>query len=144
LDRIYDDEVFEVPPLPAVANSVEGARFRQRLAERPNAEAAVAAIASALAELGWVLPRMADEDGIRFEIPIRDRADANLVGALIYPLFRDPDVRPLPALCRQLDRNFDATAPKTTAKAVLPEDYKGPDNIADVYLRHTPLLDLFE
>lgn len=143
IERIYDDDAFEVPRPPAVAHSSEGARYQLRLAERSDPKLAVRALAEALSEFSWNLPH-AVGDGLTFEVPVRDRANNDQVSALIYPLFHDDSVRPLPALSRRLDRNFAATAPRPGAKPVSPHEYKGAENVADVYLRDTPLLALFE
>lgn len=120
------------PPVPPICNSIEGARYRDKLnayIAKAHDAAQTDDFVDALIEC---MPKPGTGEGI-FE------AKARLTNAeieqLIVPFYDYPDH--FRALKRQLDRNLEAQ------RGVLPKDYKG-DNAAFAYLKDTPLLELEE
>jgi hypothetical protein len=118
------------PPLPPICDSIEGARYRDRLIKYINTAHDQTVSDEFVDALIECMPRFPPSEGI-FE------ATATLTGdeveRLIAPFYRHDDF--FKSLKKTLDRNL------THQKDVMPSDYKG-DNVTYAYLRDTPLLDL--
>ena len=134
----------EVPPPPALCNTIEGARYRDMLAkagqagnDRNMSITAIHMISESLAVIARYAP---SEDG-DVTVPITQFIDklGVAVGQVIQPYFAENDYNHFKKLRDRLNINFNATH-RTTP--VWPEDYKG-DDVVETYLGGTPLEALF-
>lgn len=134
----------DVPPPPALCNTIEGARYRDMVARQGQGRAdrhmsisALHTISESLAVLAGVASR---SDG-EVLVPISHFLEnpGASVSAVIAPFFAPNDYNHFKALRDRLNANLNATH-RTTP--VFPEDWRGED-VAEVYLGGTPLLDLF-
>lgn len=160
---LYDLDFFfdEVPKPPIVCNSLEGAQYRDYLREigyrvnnRHIQEIAQNTIVQALHSFLEVLPPLPRDTGTTWgTTPLNERVDSGAIEAIILPFYslETKENRLFKALKEQLDRNLCAVSglPYTPSNAVsdkmcLPADYAGEDNVASLYLAHTPLLDVLE
>ncbi|MCT8327935.1 type IV secretory system conjugative DNA transfer family protein [Acidimangrovimonas sediminis] len=134
----------EIPPPPALCNTVEAARYRDMLArigqargDRTMSLSALEIISDALAPIAHAVPPC--EGDVLVEVTQFTHPLGQTVQDVIAPFFRDNDYRHFKRLRDRLDANLAATH---RGSPVLPVDYKGAD-IVDTYLRGTPLKDLF-
>ena len=143
---LYDAEGLspEIPPPPPLHNTVEAARYRDRLAkletarrDRGMAEEALRTISESLAPIAQAAPPMVGEvlvDISQFLDPMGET-----VQAVIAPYFRDRDYDLFKPLKDRLSLNLQATH---RSNPVFPRDYRGED-VVEVFLKGTPLERLF-
>ncbi len=134
----------DIPPPPALCNSIEGARYRDMLArrgqarhDRPMLEEALATISAALAPIARAVPPLEGE--VLVEVTQFTQPLGQTVQSVIAPFFRDSDYQHFKALREVLDANLAATH---RTNPIFPVDYKH-DDVVDTYLRGTLLKDLF-
>lgn len=135
----------EVPPPPALCNTIEGARYRDMIArlgqgraDRNMSLSALRSISEGLAVIGSLVPKSQGD----VMVPIGHFLDqpGTVVSAVIAPFFAPNDYNHFKSLRDRLNANLNATH-RTTP--VFPEDWRG-DDVAAVYLSGTPLLELFD
>lgn len=135
----------EIPPLPALCNTVEGARYRDMLARLGQARndrvmviSALETISGSLATIAEVAPPI-DGDVLvaitQFAHPLNEA-----VQNVIAPFFGDNDYNHFKGLRERLDSNLTRTH---RTQPVFPRDYKG-DDVVDAYLGGTILHALFD
>jgi len=134
----------DIPPPPPLHNTVEAARYRDQLAQLETArrdpgmtKEALQTISESLAPIAQAVPPMEGQvlvDVAQFLEPMGET-----VQAVIAPFYRDRDYDLFKPLKNHLLRNLEATH---RTNPVLPRDYRGNDAV-EVYLRGTPLFDLF-
>ena len=134
----------DVPPPPALCNTVEGARYRDMLARAGQARSdrvmvmtALEIISEALAPIANAVPPI--EGDVLVEVTQFTHPLGQTVQNIIAPFFRDNDYMHFKALRDRLDANLAATH---RTNPIFPVDYKQ-DDIIDTYLRGTYLKDLF-
>ncbi|MCB1469462.1 MAG: ATP-binding protein, partial [Rhizobiaceae bacterium] len=135
----------EVPPPPALCNTVEGARYRDRLArigqaraDRVMVEGALAMIGQSLGTIANAVPPLSGDVMVavtQFLHPL-----GASVEAVIAPFFANNDYHHFKTLRDRLNTNLDRTH---RTNPVFPRDYKGED-VIDAYLQGTRLKALFE
>jgi len=134
----------EVPPPPALCNTVEGARYRDALArmgqarsDRVMVDAALGQIAASLAVIARAAPPI-DGDVLvgvtQFLHPL-----GQAVEDVITPFFAESDYHHFENLKARLNDNLERTR---RTNAIFPRDHKG-DEVVDVYLAGTRLKSLF-
>lgn len=135
----------EVPPMPALCNTVEGARYRDTLAKLGQARTdrvmvtqALDIISQALAPIANAVPPI--EGDVLVEVTQFTHPLGQTVQNVIAPFFQDNDYMLFKALRQRLDANLSATH---RTNPVYPVDYKG-DDVVDTYLRGTHLKELFK
>lgn len=135
----------EIPPLPALCNTVEGARYRDMLAKAGQARSdrvmvtqALEIISQALAPIANAVPAI--EGDVLVEVTQFTHPLGNAVQNVIAPIFADNDYMLFKALRERLDANLAATH---RTNPIYPVDYKG-DDVVDTYLRGTYLKELFK
>jgi hypothetical protein len=131
-----------IPEPPLVCNSLEGARYRDKLSrmtEFPSPDRAREVLVKAFTEFIYSLPSLS-EDG-PFSIPLIELVESpgTAIEALVLPLYDEDGL--FVSLKRRLDHN--AVQASGGKRMLLPTEYKG-DNIAYTYLKDTPLLPLLE
>ncbi len=134
-----------IPPLPALCNTVEGARYRDLLAKAGQARNDPVMVAEALETISLALAPIADavppiQGDVLVEVTQFTHPLGQTVQNVIAPFFADSDYILFRDLRQQLDANLTATH---RSNPVYPVDYKG-DDLIDTYLRGTPLKDLFK
>lgn len=134
----------EIPPPPALCNTVEGARYRDMLAKAGQARSDRAMTAEALDILSQALAPIANavppgEGDVLVEVTQFTQPLGQCVQSVIAPFFQETDYALFKRLRERLDANLQATH-RTTP--VYPADYRG-DDLIDTYLRGTPLTELF-
>jgi hypothetical protein len=158
--HLYDLERFDsqIPPPPAICNSIEGARYRDFLADYSAkvrhpaiADLALDTILASFHEfLSFLPPSHIDEDpfaSISIEQAVPDVREP--LQALILSYYADEIKQAglFQALTKQLDRNAQQASYAVTrsqnADLILPVDFDG-DNPVFTYLKDTPLLDIFD
>ena len=134
----------EIPPLPALCNTVEGARYRDMLARAGQARSdrvmvlsALEIISQSLAAIAQVAPPI--EGDVLVEITQFAHPFGQAVQNVIGPFFDDNGYNHFKALRDRLDANLQRTH---RTKPIYPADYKGTD-VVDTYLGGTLLKDLF-
>ncbi len=134
----------EIPPLPALCNTVEGARYRDMLARAGQARSdrvmvlsALEIISQSLAAIAQVAPPI--EGDVLVEITQFAHPLGQAVQNVIGPFFDDNDYNHFKALRDRLDANLHRTH---RTQPIYPADYKGTD-VVDTYLSGTLLKDLF-
>ncbi len=134
----------DIPPPPALCNTVEGARYRDRLArlgqarsDRTMVEAALLTISDALAPVAQAVPRV--EGDVLVEVTQFTQPLGPVVQNVIAPFFEENGYGHFKALRSQLEANLAATH---RTNPVFPTDYKG-DDLVETYLRGTWLKELF-
>ena len=135
----------EIPPLPALCNTVEGARYRDMLAKAGQARSdrgmvsqALEIISQALAPVANAVPPI--ESDVQVEVTQFVQPLGQTVQNVIAPFFQDNDYQHFKSLRARLDANLTSTH---RTNPVYPTDYKG-DDIVDTYLRGTHLKELFQ
>jgi hypothetical protein len=134
----------EVPPVPALCNTVEGARYRDLLArlaqartDRVMVTAALAQIGESLAVVARAVPNLSGDVLVgvsQFLEPL-----GPTIEAVIAPFYRDTGYIHFKALRERLDQNLERTH---RTNPLLPRDYKGTDAV-ETYLTGTRLKSLF-
>jgi hypothetical protein len=145
--RLLEDEGLssEIPPLPALCNTVEGARYRDMLARTGQARsdrvmvmAALDVISDSLATIANAVPAIEGDvlvDVTQFVHPL-----GQAVQNVIAPFFADNDYNHFKRLRERIDANLSRTH---RTQPIFPSDYKG-DDVVDTYLAGTRLKDLFQ
>lgn len=144
IEKVWDIEGLDIPTPPPVANSIEGARYRDTLAKLGDLHPTIDALARSLTNFVEILPERSD--GLSFSMSMRETVTAHCVQSMILDLYAD-GVR-LPTLQHRLNRNlyhmsgipFMADSSKPI---VQPTQYKGNEPLLR-YLDHTPFIDLFD
>jgi hypothetical protein len=143
---LYADEGLspEVPPPPAICNTVEGARYRDQLArlgqargDRVMAISALAMISESLAVIARAVPPLSGDVLVNVSQFLHPLGQA--VEQVIAPFYTDNDYRHFAFLRERLNANLDRTH---RANPIFPRDYKG-DDVVDAYLQGTKLKALF-
>lgn len=134
----------DVPPPPALCNTVEGARYRDMLAKAGQAKNDPVMVTTALEIISRGLAPIANAappiDGdVLVEITQFTQPLGNTVQNVIAPFFADNDYMLFKGLRDRLDANLTATH---RTNPIYPVDYKG-DDVVETYLRGTYLKDLF-
>lgn len=134
----------ETPPLPALCNTVEGARYRDMLARLGQARndrvmvlSALDIISTSLGPISRAAPPI--EGDVLVEITQFLHPLGAAVSDVIAPFFQDNDYNHFKALRNTLDGNLSKTH---RTHPVFPRDYKG-DDVVDAYLSGTILKSLF-
>jgi len=134
----------EIPPMPALCNTIEGARYRDMLArlgqarsDREMVMAALGVISESLATIAQAVPPIAGDvlvDVTQFVHPL-----GQAVQNAIAPFFADNDYNHFKRLRERVDANLSRTH---RTQPIFPCDYKG-DDVVDTYLAGTRLKELF-
>jgi hypothetical protein len=134
----------DIPPLPALCNTVEGARYRDMLARLSQARSdrnmvmsALDVVSQSLAEIARAVPPTDGDTLVEVTQFVHPLGQA--VQNIIAPFFAENDYQHFKALREQLNANLYATG---RTNPIFPPDYKGL-NVIDTYLRGTVLKDLF-
>ena len=143
---ILDDEGLmpDIPPLPALCNTVEGARYRDQLARLGQARndrvmvlSALDAISQSLATVARAVPPIVGD--VLVEVTQFVHPLGRAVEAVIAPFFADNDYQHFKGLRERLDANLQSTH---RSQPIYPRDYKG-DDVVEVFLKGTRLKELF-
>ncbi len=143
---LFEDEglSLEIPPPPALCNTIEGARYRDMLARLGQARndrvmtlSALDTISQSLATIARVAPPI--DGDVLVEITQFAHPLNQAVQDIIAPFFQDNDYNHFKALRERLDANLTKT---NRTNPVYPRDYKG-DDVVDMYLSGTLLKELF-
>ncbi|UWR13403.1 type IV secretory system conjugative DNA transfer family protein [Sulfitobacter mediterraneus] len=134
----------DVPPPPALCNSIEGARYRDRLARMGQARSDRAMVMSALDTISQSLATIAQAaPPINGDVLVGITQFLHPLGQavqnVIAPFFGDNDYNHFRSLRTQLDANLSRTH---RTEPIFPSDYKG-DDVIDTYLAGTHLKELF-
>tara|TARA_R100000789_G_scaffold294_1_gene1270 strand:+ start:45153 stop:47228 length:2076 start_codon:yes stop_codon:yes gene_type:complete len=134
----------EIPPPPALCNTVEGARYRDQIARLGQARndrvmviTALDAISQSLGTIARAVPPI--EGDVLVEVTQFAHPLGQSVEAVIAPFFADNDYQHFTGLRERLDANLQSTH---RTQPIYPRDYKG-DDVVDVYLKGTRLKELF-
>jgi len=134
----------DIPPPPALCNTVEGARYRDMLARSGQARSdrvmvmsAVDIISEALAPIAQAAPAI--EGDVLVEITQFTQPLGQAVQDVIAPFFQDNDYNHFKALKDRLNANLTSTH---RTQPIFPRDYKGED-VVEAYLSGTLLKELF-
>lgn len=134
----------DIPPLPALCNTVEGARYRDMLAKAGQARSdrvmstqALEIISQALSPIARAVPPI--EGDVLVEVTQFTHPVGQAVQNVIAPFYAETDYMLFKTLRSQLDANLQSTH---RTNPVFPSDYKG-DDVVDTYLRGTHLKELF-
>ncbi len=134
----------DIPPPPALCNTVEGARYRDMLARVGQARGDRVMILSALEVISQSLATIAETvppiDGdVLVEVTQFVHPLGNAVQNIIAPFFQENDYNHFKKLRERLDANLQKT---NRHQPIFPRDYKG-DDVIETYLSGTLLKDLF-
>jgi len=144
---LLDDEGLspEIPPMPALCNTVEGARYRDMLARSGQARsdrvmvlAALDVISDSLATIAQAVPPIEGDvlvDVTQFVHPL-----GQAVQNVIAPFFADNDYNHFKRLRERIDANLSRTH---RTQPIFPSDYRGDDVVA-TYLAGTRLKEVFQ
>ena len=134
----------EIPPPPALCNTVEGARYRDTLArlgqarsDRVMLQSALSMISQSLSTIARAAPPISGDVLVPISQFLHPLGAA--VEGVIGPFFADNDYRHFLRLRERLNGNLDKT--HRTAP-IFPRDYKG-DDLVEAYLQGTRLKELF-
>ena len=135
----------DIPPMPALCNTIEGARYRDMLARSGQARsdrvmvlAALDVISDSLATIAQAVPPITGDvlvDVTQFVHPL-----GQAVQNVIAPFFADNDYNHFKRLRDRLDANLSRTH---RTQPIFPSDYKG-DDVVDAFLAGTRLKELFQ
>ncbi len=135
----------DIPPMPALCNSLEGGRYRDHLARLGQARsdrgisiAALETISQALAPIAQAAPPI--ESDVLVEISQFLEPLGPVVEAVVAPFFEDTPYMLFKELRGQIDANLRATT--RTGRPIYPRDHKG-DGLVHTYLRGTILEEVF-
>jgi hypothetical protein len=134
----------EIPPVPALCNTVEGARYRDLLARLGQARTDRVMVTTALTQIGDSLAVVAravpNLDGdVMVSVSQFLEPLGPSIESIIAPFYHDSGYIHFKALRARLDQNLERTH---RTSPVFPRDYKGPDAI-ETYLAGTRLKSLF-
>jgi len=134
----------DIPPMPALCNTVEGARYRDMLARAGQARSDRVMVMSALDVISESLAVIAEAvppiDGdVLVEVSQFVHPVNHAVQNVIAPFFADNDYNHFKRLKERLDANLHKTH---RTNPVYPRDYKN-DDVVDAFLSGTILKDLF-
>ena len=144
---LYDAEGLspEIPAPPPLHNTVEAARYRDQLSRIETARRdpnmtreAMQTISDSLAPIAKGVPSMTG--AVLVEVEQFLDPLGKTVQAIIAPFFRERDHDLFKMLREKLTQNLQGNH---RSNVVYPKDYRG-DDVVDVYLRDTPLKDLFK
>ncbi|WIY27394.1 type IV secretory system conjugative DNA transfer family protein [Parasedimentitalea psychrophila] len=135
----------EIPPMPALCNTIEGARYRDMLARSGQARSdrvmvltALDVISDSLGTIAQAVPPIEGDvlvDVTQFAHPL-----GQAVRNVITPFFADNDYYHFKRLRDRLDANLSRTH---RTQPIFPSDYKG-DDVVSTYLVGTHLKALFQ
>ncbi|QXT41150.1 type IV secretory system conjugative DNA transfer family protein [Gymnodinialimonas ceratoperidinii] len=135
----------EIPPPPALCNTLEGGRYRDQLArlgqvrhDRGMAKAALDMISRSLAPIAQAAPPL-DGDVLVEITQFLDPLGAS-VEAVVAPFFEDNSYPLFRSIQAQLNDNLQSTT--RSGNPIFPRHHKGED-VLQTYLNGTPLLELF-
>ena len=141
---IYQGEDFALQPPPPQANSIEGARYRDKLSKRPSGHDAGLVMRAVTANLKTMLPKL--EPGFPISVTLRDIVKPADLEGIVLPIYNHTAFA---NLREQLLRNIyrvsgvDYNAKNFgTSKLILPRDYKGTTPLD--YIKDTPFYLLFD
>lgn len=139
---IEEEHLAAIPEPPLVCDSLEGARYRDKLSrmtEFPSPERGKEILATAFRRFVYSLPRLPANGP--FSVPLIDLLEdpGESIEALIFSLYEEDGL--FVPLKKRLDTNAQEVSPR--GEVVYPSDYKG-ENIAYAYLKDTPLLPLLD
>ena len=162
--ELYDAEGFEqdIPPPPAVCNSLEGARYRDFLSSQSaklnSLEAARIAervIVDAFESFHYAIPDLTEGEDNLFTLPLSYFLGERIgqgIESLILPFFTEETIQLnlFSRLREQLERNTHEVSEipytpqnRNHADLAYPIDYEG-DYVVYRYLKQTPLLDILQ
>lgn len=134
----------EIPPIPALCNTVEGGRYRDLLARLGQARhdrvmllSALEVISKSLAPIAHAVPSIEADTLVSVEQFLHPLG--HTIEAVAAPYFEETGYNLFRPLRDRLDANLTATH---RTNPVLPREYKGED-ILNTYLQGTPLRQLF-
>lgn len=134
----------DIPPPPALCNTVEGARYRDQLArlgqaraDRVMVETALSQIGDSLATIARAVPPLSGDVMVGVSQFLHPLGAA--VEAVVAPFFADSDYRHFIALRERLNANLERTH---RTNPIFPRDHKGED-VVETYLQGTRLKGLF-
>ena len=145
--QIFEDEGLssDIPPPPALHNSVEAARYRDMLARTGQARndrkmllSALEIISQSLSVVAKVAPPLDGE--VLVEVTQFAQPLGQAVEEVIAPFFQDTDYNHFKALRDRINANLSATH---RTNPIYPRDYKD-DDVVETYLTGTPLMELFK
>ena len=135
----------DIPPMPALCNTIEGARYRDMLArlgqarnDRVMVMAALDVISDSLATVAQAVPPIEGDvlvDVTQFVHPL-----GQAVQNVIAPFFADSDYNHFKRLRERIDANLSRTH---RTQPISPSEYKG-DDVVGTYLAGTHLKSLFQ
>lgn len=135
----------DIPPPPVLCNTVEGGRYRDLLAKQGQARndpqmirSALDVISQALAPVAKAAPPM--QGDVLVSVSQFLTPHNLIIDQIVTPFFADSGYNHFKELRQQLDNNLRQTH---RTNPVFPRDYRG-DDAVDIYLKGTPLRDLFE
>ncbi|WP_342069773.1 type IV secretory system conjugative DNA transfer family protein [Yoonia algicola] len=135
----------DIPPPPALCNTVEGGRYRDLLAKQGQArndpqmlKAALDVISQALAPIAKAAPPMKGD--VLVSVSQFLTPHNAVIDEIVSPFFQDNGYNHFKDLRQQLDNNLRQTH---RTNPVFPRDYRG-DDAVDTYLKGTLLRDLFD
>ena len=143
---LYADESLspDVPPPPALCNTVEGARYRDQLArlgqargDRVMAMSALAMIGQSLGTIARAVPPLSGDVLVGVSQFLHPLGQA--IEAVVAPFYAENDYRHFQSLRERLNANLERTH---RTNPIFPRDYKGEDAV-DAYLQGTRLNALF-
>ena len=144
---LFDQEGLspDIPPIPALCNTIEGARYRDMLAKRGQARSdrvmvtiALDIISQALAPIANAVPSI--EGDVLVGVTQFTHPLGQTVENVVAPFFQDNDYMLFKGLRAKLDANLSSTH---RTNPIYPSEYKG-DDVVDTYLRGTHLKTLFK
>ncbi|WP_421702397.1 type IV secretory system conjugative DNA transfer family protein [Aliiroseovarius sp.] len=135
----------DIPPPPALCNTVEGARYRDMLARAGQARSdrvmvlsALEVISDSLATIAAAVPPI--DGDVLVEVTQFVHPLGNAVQNVIAPFFQDNDYNHFNRLRERLDANLATTH---RSQPIFPRDYKG-EEVVETYLSGTLLKELFK
>jgi hypothetical protein len=143
---LFADEGLDpnIPPPPALCNTVEGARYRDLLArlgqaktDRVMVHEAITQIGESLAVVARAVPSLDGEVQVGVSQFLHPLGAA--VEEVIAPFFADSDYQHFKVLRERLNANLERTH---RTNPIFPRDYKG-DDVVEAYLVGTRLKSLF-
>lgn len=139
---IEEEHLAAIPEPPLVCDSLEGARYRDKLSRMtqfPSPERGRELLATAFRRFVYSLPQLPARGP--FSVPLIDLLDdpEESIEALVLSLYEEDGL--FVALRKRLDQNAREVSPRE--ELIRPSDYTG-ENIAYAYLKDTPFLALLD
>jgi len=142
VEKLWRIESYGVPLPPAVADSIEGARYRDTLSMLTDLTKTVNCLSDAFSRFGESLPER--KNGITFDMDVSDNVTGEILEGIIFPFFRDGVQCPVTR--KQLNQNLEdmsGIVSETSSKPVVkPGQYHGSKPILG-YIENTALTSLF-